>query len=281
MSKKSSSTTKPWKPAQPYILGGAETLKNTYNATAPKIQEATNSVTGLLPGMIEKYQAGDKGINAARDYNAEVLSGRYLGGNPYLDEMLARSGSDVRNQMQAALGVRGLTGGSDYAGIIADRVAKNSLSTRYQDYDAERSRMATAAGQAPGIAAGDVIQVQPMLATLGATTLPLDAAGDYAAGLGGLLGQYQKTTQKQGLGVTLGNIAGNAAAAFAMSDARLKEDIRRVGQTDAGLPVYTYRYKGSPQVLMGVMAQDVAREQPEALGPTVGGYASVYYGEVR
>ena len=73
-----------------------------------------------------------------------------------------------------------------------------------------------------------------------------------------------------------------AAAAASGSDIRLKEDIRRVGQTDGGLPIYTFRYKGEPKVHMGVMAQDVAKSQPEALGPLIDGeYMSVYYGEVR
>jgi hypothetical protein len=54
-------------------------------------------------------------------------------------------------------------------------------------------------------------------------------------------------------------------AAMFFSDRRLKEDIRKVGKTDDGLPVYTYKYKGDSRTQMGVMAQDVEKERPEAV----------------
>lgn len=79
----------------------------------------------------------------------------------------------------------------------------------------------------------------------------------YQSGMGGLFG----------LGSAL-------IGALPFSDARLKTDIRRVGQTDAGVAVYTYRYKGDETVHMGVMAQDV----PEArvVDPATGFYRVDY-----
>lgn len=57
----------------------------------------------------------------------------------------------------------------------------------------------------------------------------------------------------------------SAAGAKAGSDVRLKFDIKRIGMTDDGLPVYTFRYKHAPeQVVMGVMAHEVAQVKPEA-----------------
>lgn len=216
MSKKSKSVSKPWKPIQPYILGAAGAVQGAYGANSAGIQDATNQITGLLPGMIDKYKAGNPAVNAAQGYNTDVLSGRYLNeGNPYLDEMLANSNDDIRNQMQAALGAKGLTGGSSYADLISRNIAKNTLSTRYGAYNDERSRMATAAGQAPGIAAADVIQITPMMAALNASMTPLDAAGQYAGSLGGLLGGYQTQTQRKSPWEYLAQAAGNAASAYA------------------------------------------------------------------
>ena len=83
------------------------------------------------------------------------------------------------------------------------------------------------------------------------------------------------------LGAISGGLSAYTGAGGKFSDERLKEDIRRVGHTDAGLPVYSYRYIGEPTVHMGVMAQDVAQTQPDALGPVIGGYMTVNYGEVR
>jgi Chaperone of endosialidase len=61
------------------------------------------------------------------------------------------------------------------------------------------------------------------------------------------------------------------------SDRRLKTDIRRVGATDDGVPIYTYRYVWGGPVHMGVMAQDV----PDAAFVTDSGFLAVDYGEVR
>jgi hypothetical protein len=77
--------------------------------------------------------------------------------------------------------------------------------------------------------------------------------------------------------------AGTAAAAaipFMMSDKRLKTDIEKVGKTDAGLPIYTYKYKGDSKTQMGVMAQDVEKKTPKAV-KEVGGFKAVNYALVK
>jgi hypothetical protein len=72
-------------------------------------------------------------------------------------------------------------------------------------------------------------------------------------------------------------LGGWAKTGFAMpSDRRLKTDIRRVGRTDKGLPVYTYRYKHYGPVHMGVMADEVEEIIPEAV-VEVNGFKHVRY----
>lgn len=60
------------------------------------------------------------------------------------------------------------------------------------------------------------------------------------------------------------------------SDRRLKHDIKRIGTTDGGTPIYTFKYKGSDVVHMGVMAQDV----PDAQIKDTTGYLRVDYARV-
>ena len=81
----------------------------------------------------------------------------------------------------------------------------------------------------------------------------------------------------------LGGLFGlaGAAAPFALSDENAKEDIRRVGETDQGLPIYTFKYRGDDKTQMGVMAQEVDKEQPRASGPSMFGLRTVDYSEVR
>ncbi|WP_291728784.1 tail fiber domain-containing protein [Leisingera sp. F5] len=52
---------------------------------------------------------------------------------------------------------------------------------------------------------------------------------------------------------------------------------RRIGQTDGGLTVYVYRYKGDNTFHMGVMAQEVEAVQPEAVVERPDGLKAVRY----
>jgi hypothetical protein len=95
-----------------------------------------------------------------------------------------------------------------------------------------------------------------------------------------------RASYSSGLFSGLGGLAqgvGSAAAAaipFMMSDKRLKTDIEKVGKTDAGLPIYTYKYKGDNKTQMGVMAQDVEKKNPKAV-KEVGGFKAVNYALVK
>jgi cytochrome c2 len=96
------------------------------------------------------------------------------------------------------------------------------------------------------------------------------------------LAQYQMDMQaKAARDKMIGDMIGTiGSAAFAASDRRLKTDIQRVGTTDGGLPIYTYRYKGEDAMQMGVMAQDVEKVNPEAVRE-FGGYKAVNYALVK
>ena len=63
-----------------------------------------------------------------------------------------------------------------------------------------------------------------------------------------------------------------------LSDRRAKEGIRRVGETEAGIPIYTYRYKGSPVTHMGVLADEVDDDM-KVMGDD--GLFRVYYDRVH
>lgn len=79
----------------------------------------------------------------------------------------------------------------------------------------------------------------------------------------------------------LGGLFGGITGMFKFSDERLKEGVKRVGSTDGGLPVYTYRYKGDGTMHMGVMAQDVEKVKPEAVRTHESGFKMVNYGMIE
>lgn len=97
---------------------------------------------------------------------------------------------------------------------------------------------------------------------------------------GGLVANTgQKSTSTGGSPSTLGSIAstvGGIASIF--SDRRLKRDIERMGEFPDGLGIYAYRYVMGAKRVLGVMADEVAKLRPWALGPERAGYATVNYG---
>jgi len=58
---------------------------------------------------------------------------------------------------------------------------------------------------------------------------------------------------------------GGLGALFTGSDVRLKEDIKLVGETFDGQPIFSYRYKSGGPKVMGLMAQEVLKHKPEAV----------------
>lgn len=89
-------------------------------------------------------------------------------------------------------------------------------------------------------------------------------AGLYGDSFGGILG-------------ALGTIGG---AALMMSDKRAKEDIKKLGKTDGGHNIYSFRYKGSPLLQLGVMAQEIEKNKPDAV-TEIAGVKFVDYSKVH
>jgi hypothetical protein len=111
-------------------------------------------------------------------------------------------------------------------------------------------------------------------ATMSAPTPQVGVAGVDYTGL--VRDKYQADVARSQN--AMGGLFGLGSSAIGLfSDRRLKTDIRRVGQTDAGIPLYAYRYIWGGPVHIGVMAQDV----PDAAFMTDSGYLAVRYEEVR
>lgn len=249
------------------ITGAANNITNAYNASQPAVQTLTNNLGAASNDLFAGMQGGNNAVLNANNFINQQLTGDPQS-NPYLDAMVERTNNSVRNQQQAILGRRGMTGGSDYTNLISRALASNETGLRYDDYNNAMNRRFQAAGMA-----GQGLGTAAALGAQGAM-LPTQLAALQGAGVGGLLGQYQtvngRSTQSGGLMDVLG-LGLQGAALF--SDRRLKTDIRRVGKTDTGVPIYTYRYMGEGAFHMGVMADDV----PQAQGPVIGGFKTVRY----
>jgi len=90
----------------------------------------------------------------------------------------------------------------------------------------------------------------------------------------------QKVASNNAMMGGLFGLAGTiGTAGLKYSDRRLKTDVEKVGTLDNGLPVYSYRYKGSDAPEIGVMAQDVRKHNPDAVHRQPSGYDAVDYGK--
>lgn len=122
---------------------------------------------------------------------------------------------------------------------------------------------------------GNQVQIpQFMNAATGTQIQPAPIYNATADGYNAQMQKYQADLQARG-----GFLSGLASlgSAIITSDRRLKTNINLIGQRPDGLNLYSYDYVwGQPAV--GVMADEVAVLRPEALGPVVGGYATVNYG---
>lgn len=110
--------------------------------------------------------------------------------------------------------------------------------------------------------------------------MPQIATTDYA----GLVQQnyanqmqaYQQAqAQRQSL---LGGVLGLGSSLIMASDRRVKTDIKAIGKLNDGQKLYSYRYKGTSQPQVGLMAQEVEKRKPDAV-KTIGGVKHVDYGK--
>jgi hypothetical protein len=83
-----------------------------------------------------------------------------------------------------------------------------------------------------------------------------------AEGTGALSGSTTTTTQPGGF----------------FSDKRLKHDIKKVGKTYDGQDIYSYKMAGDPRTHIGLIAQQVEKKHPEAVGLRAG-FKTVDYGK--
>lgn len=218
--------------------------------------------------------------------------------------MFAGSGRDLSGMNQQTL-ARGITEGT--APIFANQYNQN-VATQRGVMDNLYNAGNTSAGLLSGLdqtalgnrqagvnAAGAALDAQNygpaavLQAASAERNLPLQNIGNVQglltqlAGLGGTSSgtansqmQYtQPLAQTVGQWMDIGN-AGLGFMKGLFSDRRLKENIRKIGKLDNGLNVYSFRYKGDPRTVIGLMADEVEKVRPEAVGEFAG-YKTVDY----
>lgn len=95
-------------------------------------------------------------------------------------------------------------------------------------------------------------------------------------GIGAGAGGTQSSTTPSGnTGSSI--LGGVLSMASLLSDERAKENKQIIGKTFDGQPVYRFNYRGDPRTQIGLMAQDVEKDHPEAVNENGHGLKMVDY----
>jgi hypothetical protein len=244
-------------------------------------QRAYAASQGVTPEQQRMYQ------QTARE--ARQASGR-LGGNAAIaSEIMGREQSMMARRQEAAqAGQRAF----EMAQGFYTQPGLQLLGNQPLSYQTGQQMLGMGMGQigrgTPGLISPDTglnLGAAERANILQAQIANAQAEASGSAGLMGGLGSAFGGLA-QGIGAAggvkgfLGLAKGAAAGAAMLSDRRLKTDIKKVGKTNAGLPIYTYKYKGSDTTQMGVMAQDVEKKTPNAI-KEIGGFKAVNYSFVK
>jgi hypothetical protein len=285
MGKKSPTTkvsNKPWKAARPYIKDAMAMTQNVVRDNQGNLDELSGGIRGNIP-MLQDMAFGPKpGIDAAQGYGMDVLGGKYLNGNPELENMIRMSQDDAEDRVNSLFSRAGMGISSPHAGVLAREVGNIGSSMRFNNYAQERGMQQQAAGMMPSFEAARTVSTMPYLASNElAAKMPYAGLGALGPILG-MAGGSGTSSQSQQGGFMQNAINGGLAAAMAMSDPAVKENIVKVGEMADGLGVYEWDYRQDMGLDLptgrhrGVMADEVKELRPHAYIPDfIGGFAGV------
>lgn len=270
-SKKTKTKNEPWGPAKPYILKNLKQQDDVFTTSQPDLMRFAGNQRAtygrIAPGA-------EQNIMGAQGLVNRNLSGQMMSGNPYLDAILAETRGNVAGTISDQFNPAGRFGSGMHIDILGRALAEQENKARYGDYQLERGYQQDAIGQAANLMQGS----QGILNN--AAELPWIGVQAANGAVRQASQGYGTTTQKEGMnfGQMLMQSASQAAQAAAMaSDRRLKKDITLLSRLKDGLGVYRWTYLWGEKA-KGVMADEVKRLRPWALGPKVEGYATVNMG---
>lgn len=258
---------------------------------------ATQTLSDAQQGIYDTNQQAEMNLaTLARDQSArlgtllgqpvdlsnEAVEGRLMElGRARLDPALDRRRETLRSNLSAQ-GIKEGSTAYDRAMMRATEGENDAYNSLLLSGRGQAVQEAMAARNQPineitALMSGSQVSMPQFVGTNPANIANVDRAGLEMSAYNAKLANWQ--AKNAGMQSLMGGLFGLGSAAI-MSDVRLKTDIRRVGATDGGLPIYTYRYRGRPEFHMGVMAQDVAEVMPQAVVP-VGGFLAVNYEEIR
>jgi hypothetical protein len=233
-------------------------------------------IKGAIGDVEDQYQQAQRALSA-QAVGAGAFGGtrfgveRALGTERFLDQVgdissrlrqagfesgAARFAADRASQLQAAQaqlsGTAGAIQGLSTLGATSRGIEQAGLAEAYRDFIERREYPVEQVRQVVGALAG----------------APIRTYGEERSGTVGT---------PVGAPSIFGQIVGGAQALGSfMSDIRLKDDIKLIGQSPSGINIYSFRYKGNDTRYQGVLAHQV----PHASIVNDKGYLMVDYSKI-
>jgi hypothetical protein len=254
----------------PYSYAG---IGNEFSAEDIATQQA-NAEAAYMARLNPQFQQDEEALRSRL-----INQGIGQGSQAYQREM------DAFNQMKNDARTQAVLAGQQYGGT-AQQQALQRRNQGIQEYDAQRN---APLNEYIGLTSGTQI-TNPQFSQGGNQgTNPVDYANLVNQNYQNQMAQYNAKQASsnnmmsglfglggQALGGFLGSNTGSAAVAGLFSDERLKENIKHIGKEN-GFPIYEFNYINIPDKrFIGVMAQDVEKVMPEAIGESEG-YKTVNY----
>lgn len=262
--------------AQPYYQTAAGLTQQAVDATKPltaaQIQQYQNpyvqSVVDPTLAALRQQQAQDRQAQTAQAIRSGAFGGEraglqraVLGGQQELAQAQAISPLYAQAYQQA-LAAAQQQQGQRVQGLMGAGQQIAGIGTGAQQAGLQGAQAVIGAGTLGQQTkqALDTAQYQQFLQERGYPFQTAQFLANIAEGTGALSGSTTTTTQPTSF----------------FSDKRLKHNIKKIGKTNDGLPIYSFKYNGDDRTQIGLMAQDVEKKRPEAVG-LAGGYKTVDY----
>jgi hypothetical protein len=207
---------------------------------------------GLLSSLFGGSKSSSSSSNKAYDFLQNSLGGTVGSGTNFFnrlgdelsggfDAFKKKAGFDF----QLGQGLRGITGGAAAGGLLRS----GGTGQAFVDY-----------GNKLG---------STMYGNYLDRLKDLSGTGLQAAGILAGAGQTSSSSDK----------TQNGILTSLFSERRLKQDVRRIGTADNGLPIYAYAYTNDPKTThIGFMADEVEQVNPDAVSEFMG-FKTVDYGK--
>ena len=252
-------------------------VDNTLSNLANWAESGSENLANLMGDYTFDVNASDKARQQAQDATYQSYIDR-------LNPQFARQTSDLSTALQN----KGLAVGSE-----AYQRAMNDMQNNQNEALNQAAYQSVLAGQnaysqdlANQINAGNFENqaqqnyINQLLSALQGSASGYEKAMDkYSAESNAAANSYAARQQAANnrLALINGSMQAAGQAAGAMSDIRLKENIKPVGKLDNGLTVYCYNFIGENKPQIGLIAQEVREVKPEAVVEREDGYLAVRY----